>query len=181
MNWSEAAPKIKAIILDVDGVLTDGTVGYGPGGRVKFFNIKDGHAIKMALREGLLVGILSGRDDPANRERAEELKLSFAYTGEKDKVAAFKRLLQEHGLSAEECLYMGDDVTDIPVLRQAGIGVAVGDAVEAVKNLADAISPLAGGKGAVRQTIVRLMKTQGTWQRAMARYLGLENEKNKDK
>ena len=120
---------VRLLVLDVDGVLTDGTVGFSgerPGGRVKFFNIKDGHAIKMALREGLLVGILSGRDDPANRERAEELKLSFVYTGEKDKPAAFERLLQEHGLSAAECLYIGDEVTDIPILRRAGIGVAVG-------------------------------------------------------
>ena len=176
MNWSEIAPKIKAIVLDVDGVLTDGTVGYGPDGRVKFFNVKDGHAIRMALRAGLLVGILSGRDDPANRKRAEELGLSFVYVGEKDKRAAFKRLLKEHNLAAEECLYIGDDVTDIPVLRQAGIGVAVCDADEEVKNQADALSTLAGGKGAVRQIIVRLMKAQGIWQQAMARYL----EKDED-
>ena len=162
--------KIKVIILDVDGVMTDGMIGYGTSEVIKFFNVKDGHAIKMAMRSGFKVGILSGRNDAATRKRAEELKMSFVYEGEKNKDEAFDRLLSEQNLKAGECLYVGDDVVDIPVIRRAGIGVCVHDAADEVKRYADWQTALPGGRGAVRETIVRLMTETKRWSKEMERY-----------
>ena len=170
MDWSTKAALIKAIILDIDGVLTDGRIGYGPLGKIKFFNSKDGHAIKMAIWSGYKVGVLSGRRDEANQIRADELELSFVYQGEKDKNSAFTRLLEEHSFTAEECLYIGDDVVDIPVIRRSGIGVCVHDACEEVKSYSDWQTTLPGGHGAVREAIVRLMSEAKRWEQAMERY-----------
>ncbi len=173
MSWSDAAAaEIRAIVLDIDGVLTDARLGYGHDGTVvKFFDGRDEHAIKMARRQGLLVGVLSGRDDPANRQWAAKLDLSFAFYGEKRKPIAFNRLLTEHELTAAECLYIGDDVVDIPQLRRAGIGVAVADAVDEAKASADYVCEAAGGHGAVREVIVRVMRAKGLWDLAMQRYI----------
>ena len=161
---------IKAIIMDIDGVLTNGMLGYGHSETVKFFNVRDGHAIKMAIRAGYKVGVLSGRGDSANRRRAEELNMSFIFLGEKDKNRAFDKLLREQQLTAEECLYIGDDVVDIPVLIRAGIGVCVKDAAEEVKPFADWETVAPGGYGAVRETIIRLMTQENRWEQAMERY-----------
>ena len=170
MISSKYTHRIKAIILDVDGVMTDGMLGYGGSETIKFFNVKDGHAIKMAMRSGYKVGILSGRKDSANRSRAEELNMSFIYDGEKDKNAAFDRILIEQDLNDKECLYIGDDVVDIPVIRRAGIGVCVKDAAEEVKVYADWQTTLPGGRGAVRETIVRLLTQEKRWAKEMERY-----------
>ena len=102
----ERAKRIKVIILDVDGVLTDGKLGYSSSDMIKFFNIKDGHAIKMAMRAGLLVGIMTGRSDDVTRKRAEELNMSFVYEGAIDKKNTFEQLLKDKGVNAEECLYI---------------------------------------------------------------------------
>ena len=136
MISSEAFRKIKAVVLDVDGVLTDGRAGYGAEEEIKFFHLRDGHWMRMALRTGLKVGILSGRGSRANRRRAEELGLSFCYENCKDKLEGFERLLAEHSLRAEECLYIGDDVIDMPVMRRAGVAVAVADGVPELDEVA---------------------------------------------
>ena len=173
MSLSDKAQRIRAVVLDVDGVLTDGSIGYGAGSaeEIKFFNVKDGHAIKLLQRAGLKVGILSGRTSAANRRRAEELSMDFVYEGEKDKKEAFSRLLADTGLTASECLYVGDDVVDIPVMRQAGVAVAVADAVAEVKECADWQTDLPGGHGAVREAALWLLKQQHRWDGLMARYL----------
>lgn len=177
MTWSERAARIRAIVLDVDGVLTDGTVGYGPDGATyKSFNVRDGQAMRMALDAGLKVGVLSGRADPGTLRRAEELGLDFIYLGQGDKLVGFEKLLTEQELDASECFYVGDDLTDVPVLRRAGIGAAVADALPEVRERADLVLETAGGRGAVREAIVRLMEAQGTWKRAAARYLEPEGE-----
>ncbi len=173
MNLRDKARNIQAVILDVDGVLTDGRVGYGLGSsdEIKFFDIKDGHGIKLMMRTGLRVGILSGRSSAANQRRANELSLSFAYEGEKNKAEAFTRLLTEQDLTPEQCLYMGDDLVDLPVLRRAGIGVAVADAVTEVKEAADWVTQKPGGRGAVREVAEWLLKQQDTWNQVLARYV----------
>jgi len=172
MSFADRARKIKAVILDVDGVLTDGRLGYsGSGAPLKFFHVRDGHAMKMALRYGLLVGILSGRDDAATHARAQELGLSFCYTGQKVKTEALTRLLAAHQLQVEECAYVGDDVVDIPVLRRVGLAVCVADADPEVVPHVHWQTTLAGGQGAVREVIFRLLREQGKWDEAMARYL----------
>ena len=169
----EAAKKIKAIILDVDGVLTDGRFGYtsNPDDEVKFFNAQDGHAMKMAMRGDLLIGVISGRKSAANRKRFEELEISFFHERQKVKLDCFAKVLTEHNLKAEECLYMGDDVIDIPLLRRVGIGVAVSNSVPDTLKHADMITELPGGHGAVREVINLLLQTQNKWDNLMTRYL----------
>jgi 3-deoxy-D-manno-octulosonate 8-phosphate phosphatase (KDO 8-P phosphatase) len=174
MSWSERAKQIRAIIFDVDGVLTDGRVGYGPDGvRVKFFNVRDGTAIRLALAAGLRVGFLSGRSDPGTLERAKELRVSFVYTGSTDKAATFRRLLDEHSLEAEQCLYVGDDddVLDAPALASAGIGVVVADAAPEAREAADLVLESRGGTGAARETVERLLRAQGCWESALTALL----------
>ena len=172
MDWEKQAQHIKAVALDIDGVLTDGRLCYGPdGGISKWFDARDGHAMKMAIRAGLKVGMLSGRDDPVNRHRADDLALSFTYFGKKDKGKAFDELLTDLQLEPANVLYMGDDVIDIPVLRRAGIGVCVADAPDEVAAESDWRTSAPSGCGAVRETIVRLLKSQGKWDEQMERYL----------
>ncbi len=170
MISTEQYRKIRAVVLDVDGVLTDGRAGYGAEEEIKFFHLRDGHWMKMAIRAGLMVGLLSGRSSQANRTRAKELGLSFVYENCKDKLAVFEQLLAEHGLRAEECLYMGDDVIDMPVMRRAGIGVAVADAVPELDEVADFRASLPGGHGAVYETIRRLLMEQGKLDALLERY-----------
>lgn len=172
MNVSARARAIRAVILDVDGVLTDGRIGYGGGtDAIKFFNARDGHGIKLMRRGGLMVGILSGREDAATKHRANELSLDFVYEGEKNKIEAFDRLLQEHSLTDRECLYVGDDVVDIPVMKRCGLGVAVADAAPEVLEAADRRTALPGGHGAVREVAEWLLVEQGKWAGLMSRYL----------
>ena len=153
--------KIRAVVLDIDGVLTDGRVGYDGERKIKFFNYRDGHWIKLALRAGLLVGALSGASSPANAQRAGELGLSFLYEGIKDKLAGFEALLAEWKLAPEECLYMGDDVVDMPPMRRAGIAVAVRDAVPELDEVAAWRTRAPGGHGAVCEVIRELLTAQG--------------------
>ncbi len=171
MSLAAKAQRIRAVVLDIDGVLTDGRIGYGPmPGEIKFFDVKDGHALVLLRRAGLKVGALSGRASEANRQRADELGFDFLYQGEKDKGAAFARLLKEQGLTAEECLYAGDDLVDLPVMRAAGVSVAVGDAVPEVRQAADWQTTAPGGHGAVRELAVWLLKQLGQWDRVVAKY-----------
>ena len=166
----EKLAKIRAVILDIDGVLTDGRVGYDGVGKVKFFNYRDGHWIKLALRAGLLVGVLSGAQCPANRQRADELGFSFCYEGVKDKLEGFERVLSEWKLAPEECMYMGDDVIDMPPMRRAGVAVAVADAVPELDEVADWRTRLGGGHGAVCEAIRELLIAQGKLDQVLERY-----------
>ncbi len=164
--------QIKLVVLDVDGVLTDGRIGYGGGAaeEIKFFDVQDGLGIKLLQAAGLKVGILSGRTSQANRRRAEELGVDFLCEGEKEKGAAFARLLQQQRVEACQCMCMGDDLVDLPVLRRAGLAVAVANAVDEVKQMADWVCERSGGRGAVREAAMRLLKSQGKWRELVARY-----------
>ncbi len=164
---------IRAIVLDIDGVLTDGRFGYdGSEHEIKFFHARDGHGIKLAMRSGLKVGALSGRASSANRKRAEELGFSFLYEGKKDKQKAFKILLDENNLKSEEVLYIGDDLVDIPVLREVGVAVAVNDAPGYLDEFCDFRTALPGGHGAVREVIEILLKEQNKWDILIQKYIG---------
>lgn len=170
---SEAMKKINTIVLDVDGVLTDGRFGYdGTDDEIKFFHARDGHGIKLAMRVGMKVGIISGRASKANRKRAKELGMTFLYEGEKDKKAAFLKMLDEQGIKADECLYMGDDLVDIPPLRMAGMAVTVADAPEYLNEYCDIRTALGGGHGAVREIIEILLKEQDKWNQITEKYFG---------
>ena len=171
MISSDDFQKITTLIFDIDGTLTDGREAFLPGGgSVKFFHHHDMHWLKMAVRAGLNVGLLSARDTPENRRLAEELHLTFSLTGATDKVAGFEEILRRYSLSADECLYMGDDVIDMPVIRRAGIGVAVGDAVQELDEAARWRTSRPGGRGAVQEVIRRVLKEKNLFDTAMERY-----------
>ena len=164
--------KIRASVLDIDGILTDGRIGYGTGSpeEIKFFHVRDGHGIKLAMRAGVMVGVLSGRKSAANARRAEELGFNFVYENKKDKLTAFNELLVEQNLTAEECLYMGDDVVDLPVMRLAGIAATVADAPVYMDAGADFRTQHNGGQGAIREVVDELLMQSGKWAAVMERY-----------
>lgn len=172
MPLSQAAQKIKVVILDVDGVLTTGNIGYGAGSEqeIKFFHVKDGSGIKMLQRAGLKVGILSGRSSLANRRRAEELKLDFIKENCLSKLPAFQELLNELAVTTKECLYIGDDLIDWPVMKRVGISVAVADAAAEIREGATITTREAGGRGAIREVAEWLLKEQNKWKNTLALY-----------
>lgn len=170
MMQSDKLKKIKAVVLDVDGVLTDGRTGFGGEDEIKFFHLRDGHWMKLALRAGLKVGLLSGRSAKANRQRVKELGLSFCYENCKDKLEAFETMLIEQGVSAEECLYMGDDVVDMPPMRRAGVGVVVADGVPELDEVALWRTETPGGHGAVAEVIRILLSEQNKLDGLLERY-----------
>ena len=170
MTLSEKLRKIRVVVLDIDGVLTDGRVGYDGERKIKFFNYRDGHWIKLALRSGLLVGALSGARSPANAQRAEELGFSFLREGVKDKLEGFGQLVADLGVAPEQCLYMGDDVMDMPPMRRAGVAVAVRDGVPELDEVADWRTETPGGHGAVCEVVRKLLAAQGKLDAALEKY-----------
>lgn len=173
MNLQEKILKIKAVILDIDGVLTDGRIGYSENSNeVKFFHARDGFAIRMAIDQGFLVGVFSGRKSKANDIRIKELMLNFEYQGIKNKAQAFNQLLLDQNLKPEECLYIGDDIVDLLPLQKAGLGVVVGDAPAELDAYCDLRTKAFGGYGAVRETIEQVLKEQKKWNYIIEKYLG---------
>ena len=172
MSLKEKASKIKAVVLDVDGVLTDCRIGYSETEHeIKFFNVRDGLGISLARKSGLLVGILSGRTSQANRIRAKELKLDFIYERKLDKAEALKQLCSEFNITPDECFYVGDDLIDIPPAKISGISVAVADAAPELVSICSFQTKAKGGKGAVREAVEWLLKEQGKWNEIIQNYL----------
>jgi len=170
-NAKNAVKKIKTIVLDIDGVLTDGTIAYDADGReIKYFNARDGHGIKLAMRAGLKVGLLSGRESEANKKRASELGLNFIYENIKDKKNGFLKLLEEHNITPEECMFVGDDLVDIPPMKMAGFAATVADAPEYLNEFCNYRSKLPGGKGAVREIIELILTEQDKWKQVTEKY-----------
>ena len=170
MTLSEKLRRIRVVVLDIDGVLTDGRVGYDGERKIKFFNYRDGHWIKLAIRSGLLVGALSGAYSPANAQRAKELGFSFLREKVGDKLEGFLKLAEELGVVPEECLYMGDDVIDMPPMRRAGVAVAVRDAVPELDEVADWRTEIPGGHGAVCEVMHRLLAAQDKLDAVLEKY-----------
>ncbi|MFO8057392.1 MAG: HAD-IIIA family hydrolase [bacterium] len=165
------AAGIKLLLLDVDGVLTDGTVYVGPEGEaLKAFNVRDGTGIKWLQRAGLEVGLLTGRQSSQVAVRARELKIEIVVQDAKQKLPAFRDILSGHGLAAEEVAFMGDDLLDLPVLRRAGLALAPADAEDRVKEEVDWISAKCGGQGAVREACELILKATGKWEEITGRY-----------
>ena len=160
----DRAKRVRLILLDVDGVLTDGTIViHSTGGESKSFFIRDGLGIIWARREGLEVGLLSGRPSEATTRRASELGLRIVSQGSNDKRAAYARILEVNGFTDEEVAYMGDDLVDLPVLGRVGLATAPADAVDAVKSRVHWISGYDGGRGAVRELVELVFAAQGRW------------------
>jgi len=164
--------KIKLILMDVDGVLTDGGIILGTQGiEVKIFNVQDGAGITMARRVGLKVGILTGRTSEAVSRRAEELHFDIVSQGHFNKLNAYTQIKKQTRLADEEIAYIGDDILDLPVLRQVGYSVAVNNARSEVKQAVDYITSASGGKGAVREVIDLILKAQNKWQLALEKMI----------
>jgi 3-deoxy-D-manno-octulosonate 8-phosphate phosphatase (KDO 8-P phosphatase) len=163
---------IRMLLTDVDGVLTDGSIVFhADGSESKIFNVKDGSGIKYLMRNGIDVGILSARACPPVLHRAENLSITHCITGALDKLPAYRELLAATGLTDEQICYVGDDLPDIPVMRFAGLPVAVADAVDEAKQFAAYITQAPGGRGAIREVAEMILKAQGLWDTLMERYL----------
>jgi 3-deoxy-D-manno-octulosonate 8-phosphate phosphatase (KDO 8-P phosphatase) len=169
----EAAGNIRLLALDVDGVLTDGKITYSAtGDEIKSFSVRDGHAVKLAVRAGLTIAIITGRQSPIVSRRAEELGIRFLYQGALDKRMALKDLLAETGLDPAHVAYMGDDVVDLPVLMTVGLGCSPSDADPEVLARASLVTAAKGGEGAVSELVRYILSAQGLWDGIMERYLG---------
>lgn len=163
--------KIKLLLLDVDGIMTDGRIIYdNNGGETKAFDVKDGHGLKLIQRAGIRVGIITGRQSAIVARRAEELGIEILYQGAKDKLLPFKEILQKHSLDPSEVAYMGDDVVDLPVMKKVGFSATVADAVEDIKPFVDYVTERPGGRGAVREVCDYLLKSAGLWPAVTDRY-----------
>lgn len=164
--------KIRLLILDVDGVMTDGRIIYDSNGvESKFFNVKDGHGIKLLQRSGVEVAIISGRESQVVTNRAAELGIRLVYQKSLDKLTPFAKILSETGLTEEEIGFIGDDLIDIPVLRRVGFAAAPADAVSEVLPYVHYVSGKGGGWGAVREICDLILKAQGKWEEVTKRYV----------
>ncbi|CAM5777942.1 KdsC family phosphatase [Ottowia pentelensis] len=167
------AQGIRLLLLDVDGVLTDGGLYYGEGGEVlKRFHTLDGHGLKLLGRAGIAVGVISGRDSPALRQRLAALGIQHARLGTEDKLPAAQALLQELGIDWPQTAAMGDDWPDLPLLRHAGLACAPANAHAEARALAAHVTALAGGAGAVRELCDLLLAAGGHYRRLLDQHLG---------
>ena len=164
--------KIKLLALDVDGVLTDGSIYISPAGEVfKGFNAKDGMGISCALRSGLQIAVITGRQSPIVERRCEELGITLLQQGVKDKRLALQQMAQELDLVREEIAYMGDDLNDIPAFKASGLNLVPADAAIEVMAVADIITKASGGRGAVREAITMILAAQDNWNVIVNSYL----------
>ena len=167
----QRAARIELLLLDVDGVLTDGSIVYGGEDlELKRFHVRDGSGLKLWQRAGKRAAILSGRSSRAVERRAAELGVSPVFQGRTEKLPAFEELLATTGLRAEQVCAIGDDLPDLPVLTRCGLGIAVADACRELREVADYTTALPGGRGAVRDAIEWLLKLQGSWDALVATF-----------
>lgn len=168
----ERAERVELLLIDVDGVLTDGRIVYGPDRTEwKFFDVKDGHGIKLIQRAGIDVGIITGRRSEVVARRSQELGIEILYQGQFDKVQALTEIIEKTGVEREKIAYIGDDIVDIPVMKRVGFAATVQDAVQEVKDVAHYVAQKPGGRGAVREIIEYIMKNKDLWDTVMAKYL----------
>ncbi len=164
--------RLRLLVLDVDGVLTDGRVVLTPAGEeIKAFHVRDGAGMKYWRRVGGKLAIISGRSSPAVRLRAEELGVDAVRLGAKVKLPVCREVIAQLGVSPRETAVMGDDLTDLPLFGHCGFSAAPADAVEEVRSAADYVARRPGGEGCVREVIELILKEAGTWAQVMARYL----------
>lgn len=168
----QKAAKIKLLILDVDGVLTDNRLYYSnDGNELKTFYTRDGHGMVMLRKSGVQMAIITGRQSELVAKRAKDLKIDHLYQGVPDKLPSFQALMSEIGISNEEVAYIGDDILDLPILMRVGLSITPSDGEDEVKSRVDYVSPHKGGNGVVREICEMIMKSQDTWQANMDFYL----------
>ena len=162
------ARKIRVLLMDVDGVLTDGRIylisrSDGTALEMKAFSAYDGAGLKLARVAGLRTGLITGRESAATLRRARELDMEFVYQGIADKIVTFRKLVQRANVEESEIAYVGDDLPDLPILERVGLAIAVVNAVPEVKRQAHYITRASGGNGAVREVVELILKAQGKW------------------
>jgi 3-deoxy-D-manno-octulosonate 8-phosphate phosphatase (KDO 8-P phosphatase) len=171
-DFSQRAVAVRLILLDVDGVLTDGRITYDSLGREsKSFHVRDGHRIKLAGRHGLTFGIITGRSSPVVDQRAAEIGISLVHQGAKEKLPVFEKIVAAAGLEPGQVAYMGDDIVDLPLLTRVGLAATVADAAREAIAHAHFVSRFAGGRGAVCELVELILKAQGKWDAIMRAYL----------
>lgn len=167
----ERAAKVRLLILDVDGVLTDGRIIMDHKGReIKAFDVRDGHGLRLLMEAGIEVAILTGRSSPVVQRRADDLGITRVRQGVHDKVGAYQEIAREVGITDDETCFVGDDVVDIPLLKRVGIPIVVADGAPEAKRLARYITQSPGGRGAVREVCDLLLQAQGKWAEVLRRY-----------
>lgn len=169
---TEKARAVRLLVLDVDGVLTDGRLYFSEDGQeLKTFDTQDGHGIKMLQQAGIQCAIITGRNTQLVARRAANLGIKHLLQGREDKGIALKALSQELTIPLDEIAYVGDDWPDLPAIRMAGLGVAVANAHQEVRRHADLVTTARGGRGAVREVCDLILEAQGLYQQALAPYL----------
>lgn len=169
------AADIQLLLMDVDGVLTDGRLFLipGPDGSMvetKGFDSQDGIALRWLSWYGIKTGVISGRDSPATRERARQVSMSYVYQGHIEKIPIFEEIMADAQISPRQVAYVGDDLTDVVIMRRVGLAIATKNAAEEVKRSAHAVTEARGGRGAVRETIELLLKARGVWEELLRKY-----------
>jgi 3-deoxy-D-manno-octulosonate 8-phosphate phosphatase (KDO 8-P phosphatase) len=163
------AKRIKILLMDVDGTITDGSVTLlstadGAALELKTFDAHDGQGITLARTAGLRTGVITGRESPALRRRARELDIEFVYEKQPHKIAAYEEILKKTGAHESEVAFLGDDLPDLAVMRRVGLAVAVGNAAIEVKRAAHYVTRAVGGKGAARELVELILKSKGIWE-----------------
>jgi 3-deoxy-D-manno-octulosonate 8-phosphate phosphatase (KDO 8-P phosphatase) len=162
---------IEVLLLDVDGVLTDGRIIYDDEGHeIKNFDVKDGLGLVLLMRAGIQVGMVTGRKSLALRHRCRDLGIQWIFEAVTDKAAIMDRIMADTGVSAENIAYIGDDLPDISLMKRVGLAIAVADAHELVQRHADWITAAPGGRGAVREVCEALLNARGLWEEIAARF-----------
>ncbi len=165
------AAEIQLLVFDCDGVLTDGRVIVDDHGvQSRNFHVRDGFAIRAAMKQGLQIGVMSGKSIRAVNLRMEELGVELLVQGEKNKAQAMEKMARQAGVTLEQTGFVGDDLIDLPAFAVCGYSIAVADAVEEVKAVADYVTTLPGGHGAARQAIEHILKARGEWEQVVRRY-----------
>jgi len=167
----EKIKPIKLLILDVDGVLTDGKIIYNDRGEeIKAFHVRDGHGLKLLMRAGIGIALITGRKSKVVLHRARDLGIKNVYQRVTNKIEVYEKILKGKKLKDENVGFVGDDLVDIPVLKRVGFSAAVGDAIPEVREVADYVASKKGGEGAVREICELLLKVQNKWEEITERY-----------
>lgn len=168
----EKAKSIRIVIFDVDGVLTDGTLYFTDSGEeIKAFNSRDGHGMKMLKASGVELAIITARKSRSVKLRAENLNITLLYQGEKNKLKVFESLVTKLKLDMSSCAYVGDDLIDLPVMTRCGLSICVPSSPILVKKHAHYVTNSEGGQGAVREVCEMIMRSQGTLDEQVEKYL----------
>lgn len=164
------ASNIKAIIFDVDGVLTDGRIIYDEAGKeTKNFNVKDGLIVGHLKKAGIITGAISGRESAATSKRCAELKVDFCHQGIVDKLSVFEKLISHYKLRAREVAFIGDDINDLPVLKQAGLSACPSDTFDYIKERVDLVTRVKGGHGVLREVADLVLAARGEMEAILKR------------